>query len=153
MKIDKEKIAGFFNTTRWIDSALLFLRIFAGGMLLWHGIMKIQNYNFISQTFPSVFGMGSQLSLMLTILVEVVASAMIICGALTRLALIPAAFTMFVAAFAGPESPKFGELAFMYLGIFVALFIAGPGMYSLDRLMVSRPDGYGFCRPKNRKTK
>lgn len=135
MKITKDVIAGFFNSTRWTDSAMLFLRVFAGGMLLWHGIMKIQNFGFMADTFPSVLWMGSKASLVMATLVEVGCSVFIIAGALTRLALIPAAFTMFIATFFGHPGSGFGELSFVYMGIFIALFIAGPGMYSMDRLL------------------
>lgn len=132
MKVIKTAIYDFLNSTRWTDSAALFLRLFAGSMLLTHGVMKIQNYNFLSSSFPSVLGMGSGLSLTMVILVEVGCSIAIICGFLTRLALIPAIFTMLIAAlFVG----NFEELAFMYMGIFIALFISGPGIYSFDRWM------------------
>lgn len=134
MKITRDSIYSFLNTSRWTDSSALFLRIFAGGMLLSHGIMKIQNYGYMADSFPSVMGMGSEVSLILATLVEVGCSIAIICGFLTRLALIPAAFTMFIAAFFG-HGGEFGELPFVYLGIFIALFISGPGMYALDRWM------------------
>lgn len=136
MKIFKTAAYNFLNSTRWTDSAALFLRLFAGSMLLSHGIMKIQNFNFLSSSFPSVLGMGSGLSLTMAALVEVGCSIAIICGFLTRIALIPAIFTMLIAAlFTG----QFGELAFIYMGIFIALFISGPGIYSFDRWMFA-PD-------------
>lgn len=135
MKMTKDSIYNFFNSTRWTDSAMLFLRIFGGGMLLYHGIQKIQNYNFLTSSFPSMLGMSGSTALSIVILVEVGCSILIIMGALTRLALIPAAFTMCVASFFGHSGGAFGELAFIYLGLFVTLFIAGPGMYSLDRLL------------------
>lgn len=135
MKITRDAIANFFNSTRWTDSAMLFLRVFAGGMLLSHGIMKIQNFDFMIGNFPSMLGMGSEVSLIMATIVEVGASLFIIAGALTRLALIVAAFTMFMAAFFGHSGGGFGELAFVYMGVFIALFIAGPGMYSMDRLL------------------
>lgn len=134
MKITKDTVYNFFNSTRWTDSAMLFLRVFAGGMLLWHGIMKIQNFDFMAGSFPSVLWMGSRASLVMATLVEVGCSLFIIAGALTRLALIPAIFTMLIATFFGHPGSGFGELSFVYMGIFIALFIAGPGMYSIDRL-------------------
>lgn len=135
MKITRDAVANFFNSVRWTDSAMLFLRIFAGGMLLWHGVMKIQNFDYMADTFPSVLWMGSKASLVMATLVEVGCSVFIIAGALTRLALIPAAFTMFVATFFGHPGSGFGELSFVYMGTFISLFIAGPGMYSMDRLL------------------
>ncbi len=135
MKITRDSVYNFLNTSRWTDSAALFLRIFAGGMLLTHGIMKIQNWDFLAGSFPPMLGMGSTLSLVMITLVEVGCSIAIICGFLTRLALIPAVFAMFIAAFFGHPG-EFGELPFIYLGAFVALFISGPGTYALDRWLL-----------------
>ncbi len=132
MKITRDSVYNFLNSSRWTDSAALFLRVFAGGMLLSHGIMKIQNWDFLTGAFPPMLGMGSTLSLVMATLVEVGCSIAIICGFLTRLALIPAIFTMLVAVLFGHPG-EFGELPFIYMGIFVALFISGPGMYALDR--------------------
>ncbi len=140
MKITRDSIYKFLNSTRWTDSAALFLRIFAGGMLLSHGIMKIQNYGFMADSFPSMLGMGSAASLVMATLVEVGCSIAIICGFLTRLALIPMIFTMFLAAFFA-QPGQFGELAFIYMGIFVALFISGPGVYALDRWILAPVSG------------
>jgi putative oxidoreductase len=140
MKTAKEAIYNFLNSARWTDSAILFLRIFTGGMLLWHGVMKIQNFEFMADSFPSVLWMTSKASLVVATLVEVGCSLCIIVGVLTRLALLPAIFTMFVAAFFGHGEGAFGELAFIYMGVFIALFISGPGLYSLDRLWFL-PDG------------
>ncbi len=134
MKITRDSVYNFLNSTRWTDSAALFLRIFAGGMLLSHGIMKIQNWDFLAGSFPPMLGMGSTVSLVMITLVEVGCSIAIICGFLTRLALIPAIFAMLVAVLFGHQG-EFGELPFVYMGMFVALFISGPGMYALDRWM------------------
>lgn len=135
MKSIREQVVNFFNSTRWTDSATLFLRIFAGGMLLYHGIMKIQNFDYMAGSFPTVLWMSSTVSLIVATIVEIGCALLIIAGALTRLALIPAAFTMFVATFFTHAEGGFGELSFVYMGIFIALFISGPGMYSMDRLL------------------
>jgi putative oxidoreductase len=149
MKITREAIYNFFNSARWTDSAVLFLRIFAGGMLLWHGVMKIQNFEFMADSFPQVLWMSSAASLVMATLVEVGCSLFIIAGALTRFALLPAIFTMFIAAFFGHGDGAFGELAFVYMGIFIALFIAGPGLYSLDRLWFLPEDKRRARKSKN----
>jgi putative oxidoreductase len=134
MKLTRQMIYDLFNSARWTDSAILFLRVFAGGMLLWHGVMKIQNFDYIADSFPSVLWMTSATSLTMATLVEVGCSLLIIVGVLTRLALIPLIFTMFIASFFGHQGGAFGELSFIYMGIFISMFIAGPGLYSLDRL-------------------
>ena len=51
--------------------------------------------------------------------------------------LIPMIFTMGVAFFVihGNDPFSLKELAFVYLVIFILMYIAGPGKFSLDRLI------------------
>lgn len=58
-------------------------------------------------------------------------------GALYRLAMIPMIFTMGVAFFVihGNDPFSLKELAFVYLVVFILMYIAGPGKFSLDRLI------------------
>ena len=59
---------------------------------------------------------------------------MIIIGFKTKLAAIPAAITMAVAAFIVHASDplKTKEMAILYLLAFVVIFLAGPGRLSID---------------------
>ena len=61
----------------------------------------------------------------------------VIIGFLYRLAMIPMIFTMGVAFFVihGNDPFSLKELAFVYLVIFILMYIAGPGKFSLDRLI------------------
>jgi putative oxidoreductase len=118
-----------------IDLALLLMRLgFGGTMLLSHGLPKLFNYAEKSGTFADPIGLGPQVSLGLAIFAEAFCSLGIITGFFTRLAAIPLAFTMFVAAVVvhsdDPWAKK--ELAVVYFIAFLALIIAGPGRISLD---------------------
>lgn len=90
----------------------------------------------MSSSFPDPLGVGSQISLSLAIFGEVVCAALLVLGLFARLAALGSAITMGVAftlihqlALKGEHS---GEMAYLHLGIFLTLLIAGPGRFSLD---------------------
>ena len=117
-----------------MSGLLLAFRVLFGVLLMMHGFQKLMNFDALSAAFPDPLGVGSQLSLILAILGELVCSFGFIVGFLYRLVLIPMIFTMGVAFFvihgADPFSSK--ELAFIYLIVFVLMYIVGPGKFSLD---------------------
>lgn len=126
------------NTQSKLTSAgLLALRIAIGSLMLVHGTQKLLGFSQMADVFPDPIGMGSQLSLIAAIGAEVGCSLLVIFGLGTRLALVPLAFTMLVALVlvhsADPWSVK--ELAAVYLSVYVSLMIAGPGEFSLDRVL------------------
>ena len=116
------------------DLALLVLRVGFGGFMLTHGIPKINMLSNPSD-FSDPLGVGGLTSLILTLIGEVVAPILIIIGFKTKLAAIPAAITMAVAGFVVHAADPLGkkEHALLYLIAFVAIFLAGPGKYSIDR--------------------
>lgn len=122
---------------RWFDSAVLFMRIFIGAMMLTHGIGKLQNYNAIVNSFPDPFGIGSAVSFTLITFTEVICSVLIIMGLFTRLATLPLIFGMFVATFIAFPDKSFaeGELSFVYMGIYIMLLISGGGKYAIDAML------------------
>ncbi|MCC8088056.1 MAG: DoxX family protein [Rikenellaceae bacterium] len=119
------------------SSALLFLRIFTGIMILTHGIPKITNFPELSRTFADPIGLGSTLSVLLMIFAEVICACLIMVGLMTRLAAIPLVIGLFVAAFlTGPEFDfTKSESAILYLGIFLSIMISGGGRYSVDHIL------------------
>lgn len=124
------------SSDRWFDSAILFMRIFIGAMMLTHGIGKIQNYNAIVNSFPDPLGIGSAVSFTLITLIEVGCSVLIIMGLFTRLATLPLIFGMYIATFIAFPEKTFaeGELSFVYMGIYIMLLVSGGGRYALDAL-------------------
>lgn len=119
------------------DIGLLILRLFAGGAMITHGYPKFQkvlNGNF---QFGDPFGIGPEVSLILAVFAELICSVLVIIGITTRFALIPLIITMAVAFFIvhGSDDFKTKELAFIYMGIFIALFLTGPGKFSADRAL------------------
>ncbi|MEX2044885.1 MAG: DoxX family protein [Opitutus sp.] len=125
---------------RSTDVALLVMRIWFGGSMLWlHGSGKLTGFSSMMEKFPDFFGIGSTASLCLAIFGELVCSVFLVLGLFTRAAALFSGITMFVAfwfAHGGKLSgPGNGELAFIYLGAYVILFIAGAGRHSLDANM------------------
>lgn len=117
------------------DLALLILRISSGGLMLTHGIPKI-NMLFASPIqFADPFGLGPTLSLIFALIGEVVAPILIIIGFKTKIATIPSIITMFVAAFIVHANDDLGtkEKALLFLASFVVILLAGAGKYSIDR--------------------
>jgi putative oxidoreductase len=116
------------------DLALTFLRVSISGMMLVHGIPKIERLFSSPIEFGDPIGVGPTLSLILALIGEVVAPIFIIIGFKTKLAAIPAIITMFVAAFVVHLNDDFGtkEKALLYLVSFIVIFLAGPGKYAID---------------------
>ncbi len=90
--------------------------------------------------FPDPLGIGSSISLGLAIFGELVCSMGFIIGLLYRLAMIPMIFTMVIAFFVIHANDAFAvkELAFVYLAVFVLMYIAGPGKFSVDNFIGSK---------------
>lgn len=120
-----------------MSSLLLAFRILFGFLLLSHGLQKLVNFSVMSGSFPDPLGMGGSVSLGLAIFAEMFCSIAFILGLLYRLVLIPMIFTMGVAFFIIHGNDPFAvkELAFVYLAVFVIMYIAGPGKFSLDRMI------------------
>lgn len=119
-----------------VSRLLLTLRLFFGFLFLMHGIDKLANFEVLSYSFPNPLGMGSHLSLVLVILAEVFCALTFIGGFLFRFSLLPMLFAMFIAFFyAHGGSIADGELAFIYLCVFLLLLVTGPGRYSADYLI------------------
>lgn len=122
-----------------LSSALLVLRVVFGLLLANHGWMKLTGFSEMSTHFLPLFGMSPAVSLSLAIFGEFFCSIAVIFGFLTRLAAIPAAFTMLIAfTVAHGCSIAEGELAFAYLIVFVVLIISGGGRYSIDYLLAKK---------------
>mgnify|MGYP000524493393 CR=1 FL=1 len=114
---------------------LLLLRLGFSGLMLTHGIPKIERLFNSPVEFPDPLGIGALWSLLLTLLGEVVAPILIIIGLKSRYASIVALITMLVAAFVVHADDPFGqkEKALLYALGFLVVFLAGPGKFSIDK--------------------
>lgn len=119
-----------------VSAFILILRIFFGVMFFIHGLGKMMNFSELSMTYPSVFGLGSYMTLMLAIFTEFCCSLFLIAGLLFRIMLLPMIVAMAVAFFDIHDGflPE-GELALIYMSVFIILYFVGPGRFSFDYLI------------------
>ena len=82
-----------------VSLLILALRLFFGVLFFLHGVDKISNFNELSDTYPSVLGFGSYMTLMLSIFAEFACSLFLIAGLLVRITVIPMIASMAVAFF------------------------------------------------------
>jgi putative oxidoreductase len=121
------------------NSALLILRLVAAlPMLVAHGWGKLTNFGSIAPQFPDPIGIGSQISLALAVFSEVFCAVFLVVGLFTRFASLPLIITMLVAVLIVHGSHPFEkqELGLLYLGLYLAIALLGPGEYSLDRFVL-----------------
>ena len=119
-----------------VSLLILALRVFFGVLFFTHGLDKMINFNTLSETYPSVLGFGSYMTLMVSIFCEFACSLFLIAGLMERIVLLPMIASMAVAFFDIHDGmfPD-GELSLIYLILFVVLLLTGPGRYSVDYLI------------------
>ncbi len=120
----------------------LFLRLFVGIMLMQFGIRQIGQAAILTDSFPSVLGLGSVASMWTMICIEIGCSIFIMAGFLTRIMLLPPFIAMCMASYhllhVAPKAPYLlnweqpAYLPIMFLGIFFFLMLVGPGKISVD---------------------
>ncbi len=121
----------------------LFLRLFLGIMLIQFGVRQLVRFLELRYAFPPVFGMDSETSLIVMIVIELVCSLFIMIGFLTRIMIMPPFVAMIMAEYYQlhdyvSEAPYMldwqqqGYLPIMFLGIFFFLLLVGPGKISCD---------------------
>ncbi len=119
-----------------VSLLILVVRVVFGILFFMHGLDKMMNFNELVSAYPSVLGFGSYMTLMVTIFCEFCCSLFLIAGLLVRLMTVPMIVAMGVAFFDIHDAilPE-GELALIYLIVFLILFVTGPGRYSVDYLI------------------
>lgn len=123
------------KSSLFTNIGLALLRVLPSLMMLTHGYPKFQKLISGNLEFANPLGIGAGPSLFLCVLGEFVAPILIIIGYKTRYAAIPALITMLVAATIVHGADPFGtqEKAWLYAVFFAAIFLLGPGKYSLDK--------------------
>ena len=115
------------------------MRAFFGILFFTHGLDKMMNFNELVQNYPSIMGLGSYMTLMITIFCEFCCSLFLIAGLLVRIMTVPMIIAMGVAFFDVHDAmmPE-GELALIYFIMFIILFFVGPGRFSVDYIIDNR---------------
>lgn len=124
------------------EMAILFLRVFIGGVMLLHMIGKLQDYDNYVLNFQSIVGLNHATSFALSILFEGLFAVMIIMGVGTRLAASLMAIVMIVsiceALMQGTVTDAESKLEFIYIGIYITLVISGGGRYAISSMFLNR---------------
>ena len=130
----------FNQANGWSSRALAALRFVAGLLFLAHGVIKV--FGFPAGAEPgqqellSLFGIGG--------VIELITGLLLILGLFTRPAAFIASGQMAVAywMFHFPSSPypavNGGDAAILYCFIFLYIFTAGPGAWSIDNRTAKR---------------
>lgn len=123
------------NKSIYNNIALLLLRIGFGGMMLTHGVPKLQKIFSGDFSFGDPIGIGATASLILAVSGEVLFPILVIIGFKTRLSSIPVIITMAVAIFVVHAADPLGtkEKAILFLIGFIAIALLGAGKYSFDK--------------------
>jgi putative oxidoreductase len=119
-----------------LNLGLLILRIFPSTlMIISQGWPKMMQFSTLQNQFPNPIGLGSTISLVLTIIIEVFCPLLVILGFATRINSGLIFLLMTVAAFVvhanDPWSSK--EMAIMYAIPYFVLTLTGSGNYSIDQ--------------------
>lgn len=124
-----------------VDLGLLIFRIGISALMFTHGIPKlIRFFGNEEITFADPLGFGEVISFSFAVFAEFICSILVLLGLGTRLAAIPLAITMAVAALIVHADDGFGrqELPLLYLAGYILLFLTGSGKYSLDWYFLSK---------------
>ena len=136
-------MSGRFLRFEWIpasrDLGLLALRLIVPcSLFLKHGLEKLFTFSAMAGHFPDPLHIGPVPSLIFAMISDGVCMPLLMLGLATRWAALWAFINLMVAwafvhhfQFFG-RSGDHGELIVVYIGTMVALFLAGPGKYSVD---------------------
>ena len=123
-----------------LNLALLLLRVTVGVLMANHGYGKLSHFAEYEPKFMEFMGLSAGVSLGLVVFSEFFCSLLLIVGLFTRPAIVPLIITMVVAAFKAHGGDVFGEgeMAFLYLAIYVSLLLKGAGAYSADGFLFNK---------------
>ena len=131
---------------RFIDRAILFLRLFVGVLIALHIIDKLQTYNFVLTGYPALLFDNSWATFVIFTALETLFAVMIILGYGTRFAAFIMALGMFVEIFI--IYPSLGwlgvERQILYIGIYITLVVSGSGQYGLETQLDRRRKNVKF---------
>ena len=124
-----------FSDTSWCTAiGLLVLRIGVSGSLMTHGYGKLMNYESLSTKFMGHMFLSSEFTLSLVIFAELFCAFFVLIGFGTRIFSIPVMYNFIIAITVAHAGDPFGKMekAVLFFTVFIALFILGPGKYSVD---------------------
>lgn len=134
----KKQLRKILNNYRRLDGAVLYLRLFMGGVLLLHNVGKLQTYNEIIESYPAMLTLSGRASFVIVSLIEVIAAVLLMIGLRVRtvaaVLVLGFGFAVWRDGFGATD-----EIRFLWVGISLALWIAGGGAYALDAVPAEPP--------------
>lgn len=127
----RKRIEEWIEQYRCLDWAVLYMRLFAGAMMLFHNIGKVQSYNEIIDSYPSVLFMSGAAVFVFITAAEVLLAVLIMMGLWVRMAALILSLGIFMRFVWGGFEP--GE-QFVWLGVYVFFIVSGGGLYAFDRV-------------------
>jgi putative oxidoreductase len=131
-----------FLSTAYSDNgfnlAVFLLRLTFGLlMVINHGFPKLMNFSKEVSNFADPFHIGHRWSLISVLIAEVLCALLLVLGLFTRVAALVLAIEMAVASFLIHKGQPLTvhEAAFLYLSVFFAILLVGPGRISVDGMM------------------
>lgn len=129
----RKRVKDWIEQYKCIDLGLLYFRLFTGGMVVLHNIGKIQDYNEIIDTYPSVLYIDNVAVFVAVTVVEVLLAVMIMAGIYVRLS--ATMMLVGIAAVIVGFGLEYIPSAAVWLGVFVFFVISGGGFYALDEFI------------------
>ena len=120
---------------------LLVLRVgFGAQMAALHGMDKLRQFSERAGSYPDPLSIGHRNSLILTVVAELVCALLLVLGLASRMAALTLTFVMGVGLFMQQANVPWHkkEMALLYFGAFLTIFLLGPGRLSLDAAVVPR---------------
>ncbi len=132
-----KKLVSIGYTTAAFNLAMLILRAGAGVLIMKHGYDKLVHFADMKTKFINFMGIGSTMSLSLTVFAEFFCGIFLIIGLFSRLVTIPLIINMSVALYKAHHGDVFGvgEKPALFLLCFIIVLLCGPGKASVDGLI------------------
>lgn len=127
----------FSTQVLWADGAALLLRLGMGFFMASYGWNKMINFNEKVAGWPDPLRVGTFASLSLTVFAELACAVLVMIGLFTRpaLAVLIGLLAVIVLVVHAGQPLSEREHALLFLISYAALFLFGPGRYSLDYLL------------------
>ncbi len=130
----KKLMSTNYSTAAFNIATLLLRATFGILMFLNHGLVKLNKFSEMQNTFFDPIHIGHRFSLILSIFAEVFCSLLLVLGLFSRFAAFVLLIDVGVAIFfvhLGQPVDKF-ELAILHATVYFSLLLIGPGKISVD---------------------
>ena len=126
----------------YTNMSRLFLRLFIGLMFCLVAFRQIIHVSDIAPQYEGILSLGSEISIVVIAIAELLCATFIMLGFLMRVALLPSiAIMAYAESLVFSPNVSLSVFSFspgypvMFLGVFLFLFLSGPGKISVDYLI------------------